>query len=261
MRQTEQGDLWFFAAPILRAPLSILHRLHEPDELLDYVAFGPADGLKGKDASAGQPLSTVTPDGKFWIATTQGLAMFDLPRLPRTDQKPAIYVREIMVGRNQQPPGHELVLPPGTHHLELQFDAVEFSSPEKIRLQYRLDGVDSEWLDAPFPAHAIYTKMPPGKHAFHIRACNCEGIWDRVAVACTSLMSPVRACTIPRSQRRASPRSAGFLSRESPIPLQDPGRRQRECLSTAARVQLLHRTGLALRRAHCARISRTKPAA
>jgi len=91
-------------------------------------------------------------------------------------------MEELTVGRNQQPPGHELVLAPGTHHLELPFDAIELSSPERIRLQYRLDSVDSEWLDAPSPAHAIYTNIPPGRHAFHIRACNRDGIWDRTGV-------------------------------------------------------------------------------
>jgi hypothetical protein len=178
MRQTEQGDLWLFGDEILRAPLSILHRSYGRDDPLDFAAFGPADGLNTTAPSAGQPISAITPDGRLWFATTQGLAMIDLPRLPRTDRKPTIYVREITVGRDIQPAGPELVLPPGTHHLELQFDAIELSSPEKIRLQYRLDGVDSEWLDAPSPAHAIYSNMPPGRHAFHIRACNREGIWD-----------------------------------------------------------------------------------
>src|SRR4029077_10612673 len=98
-----------------------------------------ADGLAMTQAGAGRPNSTLTADGKLWIATSQGLAMLDLPHLPRTDRKPAIYVQEITVGRNRQPPGHELVLPPGTRHLELPFDAIEISSPEKIRLQYRLD--------------------------------------------------------------------------------------------------------------------------
>ena len=182
MLQTDQGDLWFFANQILRAPPGILHRSYEPDDPIDYVAFGLADGLKTGEPGAGRPRASVTPDGKLWIATTQGLAMLDLPRIPRTDRMPSIYIEEVTVGRNQQPPGHELVLPPGTHHLEIPFDAIELSSPEKIRLQYRLDSVDSEWLDAPSPPHAIYTNMPPGKHAFHIRACNRDGIWDRTGM-------------------------------------------------------------------------------
>ncbi len=182
MVETEQRDLWLIGLSIFRVPRSALDHHHQPDEPLDFAAFGPADGLVTTQSTVGRPDSTLTRDGKLWIATTQGLAMLDLPHLPRTDRKPAIYVEQLTVGRNQQPPGHELVLPPGTHHLELPFDAIELSSPEKIRLQYRLDSVDSEWLDAPTPSHAIYTSIPPGKHAFHIRACNRDGIWDRAGV-------------------------------------------------------------------------------
>jgi len=182
MVETEQEDLWFGGHRVLRFPRGSLDRHHQPDDPLDFAEFGSADGLATREASSGQPTFALTSDGRLWMATTQGLAMLDLPRLPRTDRKPAIYVEELTVGRNQQLPGHELVLPPGVHHLELPFDAIELSSPERIRLQYRLDSVDSEWLDAPSPAHAIYTNIPPGKHAFHIRACNRDGIWDRAGV-------------------------------------------------------------------------------
>lgn len=182
MVETPQGDLWLIGPGLLRVPPGALDYHHQPDEPLDFAAFGPADGLATRQASVGLPNSTLTPDGRLWVATPQGLAMLDLPRLPRTPRRPAIYVGEITVGRNTQPAGHELILPAGTHHLELNFDAIELSSPEKIRLQYRLDSVDSEWLDAAPPGHAIYTNMPAGKHAFHIRACNRDGIWDRTGV-------------------------------------------------------------------------------
>lgn len=182
MVETEQGEVWLNGTGIFRVPPGGLQRLYKQDEPVDYAAFGRADGLTPGEASVGQPNSALTRDGKLWIATPQGLAMLDLPRLPVTDRKPAIYMEEVTVGRTHQPPGHELVVPPGTHHVELHFDAIELSSPEKIRLQYRLDSVDSEWLDAGAPAHAIYTNIPSGTHALHLRACNRDGIWDRVGI-------------------------------------------------------------------------------
>jgi signal transduction histidine kinase len=108
--------------------------------------------------------------------------MLNLASMQKVDRKPAIYVEETTLGRRSQPPGHELVLPPDTHHIELRFDAIELSSPEKIRLQYRLDSVDPEWLDASPANNAIYTNIPPGEHLFHLRACNRDGIWDRVGI-------------------------------------------------------------------------------
>jgi signal transduction histidine kinase/ligand-binding sensor domain-containing protein len=181
--ETPQGDLWFTGDRIDRIPPGVVDHPHQPDDPFDFESFSLADGLATTQSSGGHPVSALTPDGKLWLATNQGIAMLDLPRLPKTDRKPALYVEGITVGRNSQPPGHELTLPAGTHHVELNFDAIEISAPEKIRLQYRLDGVDSEWLDASAPARAIYSNIPPGRHAFHIRACNRSGIWDRVGTA------------------------------------------------------------------------------
>jgi signal transduction histidine kinase len=65
----------------------------------------------------------------------------------------------------------------------LRFTAVDLSSPNNIRIQYRLDGVDPEWLDADSTRTAIYTKVPAGTHSFHIRATNGEGVWDREGIA------------------------------------------------------------------------------
>jgi len=179
MVETQQGELWFTGPRIFRVPPHGLQFSLRQDEPVDFEVFGLADGLTTTQATYGKPDSALTPDGKLWIATLQGLAMLDLSRLPRTDRTPAIYVEDVTVGRNQKPPGHELVLPADTHHLEMNFDAIEISAPEKIRLQYRLDGVDSEWLDAGSSGHAIYSNIPPGTHSFHVRASNRSGIWNR----------------------------------------------------------------------------------
>jgi len=67
--------------------------------------------------------------------------------------------------------------------LELKFDSIELASPEKIRFQYRLDGVDPDWLNADATRTAVYTSIPPGAHSFHVRASNIDGVWDRAGIA------------------------------------------------------------------------------
>ena len=188
--ETGQGELWIAGPSTLRIPPGGFDHVHQKDEPLDFETFGLADGMATPQAAGGFPVSALTPDSKLWIATDLGLTMIDLARLPRTDHKPAIYIENVTVGRNSQSPGHELVLPAGTHHVELNFDAIEISSPEKIRLQYRLDSVDSEWLDAKPPGRAIYSNIPPGKHAFHVRASNRSGIWDRTGMAYYVMQQP-----------------------------------------------------------------------
>jgi signal transduction histidine kinase len=166
----------------------------EPDRGLpaDYALFTRADGMRSAECTyAGMgPDMTITGDGRLWVGTEQGLAMIDLPRLPRDAGKPVVYVRDTVVGRKSQRPGDRLVLPPGTSHVELAFDPVELSASHRIRLQYKLDGVDDGWLDAP-PSHiATYSGIPHGSHTFHVRATNRDGVWDLVGKTYQVMQEP-----------------------------------------------------------------------
>jgi signal transduction histidine kinase len=116
--------------------------------------------------------------------------MFDLRRLPITNVRTSIYLTDVTIGRRTEHASREIVLPPGTNHVQIDFSAIEISSPEKIRMQYRLDGVDSEWLDVGPDPHAIYSTIPVGTHALHIRACNRNGIWDRQGMVFSVTQQP-----------------------------------------------------------------------
>jgi signal transduction histidine kinase/ligand-binding sensor domain-containing protein len=190
MVETEQGDLWFRGSAFMRVAPGSFARPRPHDEPFDYETFSAADGVTTAEATHPGRGMALTRDGKLWAATPKGLAMFDLHRLPITNAKPSIYLTDVAIGRKTQRAEREIVLPPGTNHVEIFFAAVEISAPEKIRLQYRLDGVDSEWLDAPANPHAIYSNIPSGTHALHVRACNRNGVWDRQGVVFSVTQQP-----------------------------------------------------------------------
>ncbi len=183
MIETEQGELWFRGNSIFRFPAGSFARSRQHDDPLDYETFSTADGLTTAEATSPSQTMTLTRDGKVWAASPKGLAMIDLRRLTVTNAKPSIYLTGVTIGRNTHHPDRGIILSPGTNHVEIYFAAIEISSPEKIRMQYRLDGVDSEWLDAPAKPVAIYSKLPVGTRALRIRASNRSGIWDREGVA------------------------------------------------------------------------------
>ena len=188
--ETENGELWICGTGFGRLQPGNFAQARPRDEPFDYEKFSTADGLATAEASGSGRCFAQTSDGKLWAATVKGLAMFDLRRLPVTNAKPSIYLTDVTIGRNTQRAGREIVVPPGTTHVKIHFAAVEISAPEKISLQYRLDGVDSEWLDAPNDPSAIYTNIPVGTYALHIRASNRNGIWDRQGVVFSITQQP-----------------------------------------------------------------------
>ncbi len=178
-----QDDLWFCGDGISRVAPSALQRWeHGNASPQDYAHYDPHDGLYSTECTTGSPNLAVTNDGKLWATMTDGLAMIDLARVARNNRKPSIYMEEITVGRTVQPPGRELVISPGPHHIDVHFGVIELASPEKIHMQYRLDDVDQDWLDANVTSSAVYSSVPIGTHKFHLRACNSDGLWDREGI-------------------------------------------------------------------------------
>jgi len=192
MVESPRHDLWFSGTNgILRIrPTDLESSRDDRDTPLDYQLIDRADGLNSIQCSIGSPNMAVTPDKKLWVATVKGLAMLDLARPPDALHKPKVFIGAVTVGKDRLLVGSETVLPPGAQHVEIHLQAVDLSSPEKIRLQYRLDGVDTAWLDATTSRIAVYTNIPVGSNAFHVRASSSDGVWDRSGVIYNIMQRP-----------------------------------------------------------------------
>jgi signal transduction histidine kinase len=192
MVTSPRGELWFTGGNgIFRFSAAAFRQGHgDQENPPDYAWFGRTDGMASTQCSIGTPNMALAADGKLWVSTVQGLAMLDLPRLHFDNPKPVIFVEEVTVGRERQLAGRELVLPPGTHHVELRFDSISLASPEKIRFQYRMDDVDPLWLEADNSLTAVYTNIPVGTHSFKIRASNTDGVWDRSGISFSVIQKP-----------------------------------------------------------------------
>jgi signal transduction histidine kinase len=184
-------NLWLCGDGIYRAePGSLEKWERDRDAPPDYTRFDRADGMNSPECGGGFRNMAVAGDDRLWVATEQGVAMLELSQLRHTQSKPAIFMERVVVGKTSQPPGRELALPAGTNHVELHFDTIELASPEAIRAQYRLDGVDREWLDADASVTATYSGIPVGTHGFHVRACNRDGVWDQSGIVYNVTQQP-----------------------------------------------------------------------
>jgi signal transduction histidine kinase/ligand-binding sensor domain-containing protein len=184
MAESAQGDVWFSGTNgIFRVGLRDLKNSPtDSNNPLDYEVIDRADGLNSVQSSVGNSDLAITRDNKLWVATVKGLAMVDLSKFPRAGRRPNVLVGAVIDGENRLLADNKIELPPGDHHVELHVEAVDLASPEKVRLQYRLDGVDRTWLDANQSRTAVYTNIPPGSRAFHVRAIDSKGVWDRTGI-------------------------------------------------------------------------------
>ncbi|HKG68064.1 MAG TPA: histidine kinase, partial [Segetibacter sp.] len=55
------------------------------------------------------------------------------------------------------------------NNLTFSYSGISFSHPEKIRYQYKLDGLNKEWINTK-DNHFNIPKLPPGKYTFRVKA-------------------------------------------------------------------------------------------
>lgn len=72
----------------------------------------------------------------------------------------------------------ELTLAYNEAILTFEFAALNFIHPSKNQYRYKLDGYDSQWINANTARQATYTNIPPGKYTFMVEGSNNNGIWN-----------------------------------------------------------------------------------
>jgi signal transduction histidine kinase len=83
-----------------------------------------------------------------------------------------------------------LIIPPGRGELDIQYAALSYTAPEKILYRYKLEGVDSEWVNAGNIRVTKYNNLHPGRYRFQVTACNNDGIWNEQGQSVELMLEP-----------------------------------------------------------------------
>jgi len=71
-----------------------------------------------------------------------------------------------------------------------EFVALNYSSPEKNRYAYKLDGFDNDWTYCGTRRNATYTNLGGGEYVFRVKGSNNDGVWNEAGVAIAVIITP-----------------------------------------------------------------------
>ena len=75
----------------------------------------------------------------------------------------------------------------------LEFAAIDFSAPEKIKYAVMMEGFDKSWIIKDYRQRfATYTNLNPGTYMLQVKSTNTDGIWvDPARSICIIIMPPM----------------------------------------------------------------------
>jgi signal transduction histidine kinase/ligand-binding sensor domain-containing protein len=143
------------------------------------VVYGQRDGMRHSECNGGsQPAGIRARDGRIWFPTQQGVAVFDPATIPINRQPPPVVITDVLVANVPVTGRSRIEIRSGSTAVDVQFAALTFIRPELSHFRFRMDGLDTGWIDAGQQRMARYAQLPYGTFRFHVTAANRDGVWN-----------------------------------------------------------------------------------
>src|SRR5580704_9743590 len=186
-----QGSFW------LRTPCGILNIAKSdlenwwarPESKVDVRIFNALDGAQPGGAGV-QTMSSMSPDGRLWFVNLNVLEMVDPGQLKVNPTPPPVHIEQAVADRRSYLPRPDLQLPPLTRDLEIDYTALSFVVPQRVRFRYKLEGHDAGWQEPGTRRQAFYSDLRPGRYQFRVIACNNDGVWNEAGASMEFSVAP-----------------------------------------------------------------------
>jgi PAS domain S-box-containing protein len=180
---TKFDGVWLTARQgIFHIPRSeVEHVVTDPSYRIQYELFDQRSDLS-------DPLQTIDDggvvaavqgtDGVLWFATRNGVARIDPQSISKNLLAPPVSIRSISADEKEYDSASSPSLPALVKNIRIDYTALSLTVPERARFRYKLDGWDTDWVDAGSRRQAFYTNLRHGTYRFHVIACNSDGVWN-----------------------------------------------------------------------------------
>ena len=178
------GTLWLNGGAGISsiAPIELQRALREPGYRVQFSRLDYRDGLQGTASPITPfPSAVRSGDGALWFSTMGGVYTFDPARLARNALVPPVHITALKADGQRYPLRDGVRLPPHAGELAIDFTALGLRAPERMRLRYRLDGLDQpgqDWHEVAGRRSVQYTGLAPGHYRFRVIASNDDGVWN-----------------------------------------------------------------------------------
>ena len=177
----EDNAFWMYTAcGLLQVPVSEMQKWSaDPKSVVHYKVLDNSDGVRSHALLTGYtPHVSKAADGQLWFAHFGVVSVVNPHNLQLNSVPPPVYIEELSANGKTFPATSGMRLPPRIRDLTVEYTALSFSAPEKVRFRYKLEGQDPNWREVINHREVQYSNLSPGTYRFHLIACNNSGVWN-----------------------------------------------------------------------------------
>ncbi|MGN6638344.1 MAG: ligand-binding sensor domain-containing protein, partial [Mucilaginibacter sp.] len=158
-----------------------------------FINYNENDGLQGREFTENS--SFKTHDGYLLFGGSNGFNIFNPAEIHSSESVPNLVLTDFEIFNESLNPGEQtnghVILPQSItesrsvdlkyneNSFSIDFAALNYFNPDKVRYQYKMQGFDKEWINADNKVRkATYTNLDPGDYIFRVRNSDRNG-WNK----------------------------------------------------------------------------------
>ncbi len=167
-----------------------ISRFNEREQ--SFKNYSVADGLQGTEFAQG--VGAVDLRGRMYFGGDGGINIFDPDSVNDNPFVPSIQITRIKVMEQQYSMAavsdNGIVLNYDQNFISFDYAVLSFAAPERNQYEYKLEGLDANWIKAGTRRYASYSRLAPSKYVFHVRGSNNDGVWNLEGASLTITIIP-----------------------------------------------------------------------
>ena len=157
-------------------------------------AYNLVDGIS--DLNFNMYASTQAADGTMYFGTSNGITTFHPKNVTPLSIQARPTVTNILINDGQaknlicRETGatniseiKSIELPFSENTLSFTFAAMEYSDPASCQFQYKMEGLDKDWVQSGTQNFVRYPHLQAGTYTFYVKASNSDGVWNETPKA------------------------------------------------------------------------------
>jgi signal transduction histidine kinase/ligand-binding sensor domain-containing protein/CheY-like chemotaxis protein/AraC-like DNA-binding protein len=155
-----------------------------------FTNYDEADGVNGEFTMEN------LPDGRVVLSNWIGIVLFHPDSIYVRQSAPPLVITRMSINDELTTPPHvdgssaALRLTHSQNVLELEFAALEIDAQRLVKYQYKLEGVETDWVTPKDRRSVRYPGLSPGDYLFRARATSVRGEWPDQEIALAINVAP-----------------------------------------------------------------------